>query len=117
MSVRHFADCSGVPATLTNVWYSDFKRDFARIIGREYIPGEKVLRDCQLFAHGLCALCGQHHPAQRFIRFAKTPSLHKCDARCMGATGPNCECSCGGKNHGRGFVESFPLMFDSNMTA
>ena len=24
----------------------------------------------------------------------------KCDARCMGATGPNCECSCGGKNHG-----------------
>lgn len=24
----------------------------------------------------------------------------KCDARCMGAVGPSCECSCGGKNHG-----------------
>lgn len=24
----------------------------------------------------------------------------KCDGRCMGATGPNCDCSCGGKNHG-----------------
>ncbi len=24
----------------------------------------------------------------------------KCDARCMGATGPVCQCSCGGKNHG-----------------
>ncbi len=27
-----------------------------------------------------------------------------CDARCTGATGPNCECSCGGKNHGTGRV-------------
>lgn len=26
---------------------------------------------------------------------------HKCDARCMNATGPNCECACGGANHGR----------------
>jgi hypothetical protein len=25
-----------------------------------------------------------------------------CDGRCMGATGHNCECSCGGKNHGAG---------------
>lgn len=23
-----------------------------------------------------------------------------CDGRCMGATGHQCECSCGGKNHG-----------------
>jgi hypothetical protein len=26
---------------------------------------------------------------------------HECDARCMASTGPVCECSCGGKNHGR----------------
>lgn len=25
-----------------------------------------------------------------------------CDARCTGARGPNCECSCGGANHGHG---------------
>ena len=25
---------------------------------------------------------------------------HPCDARCTGATGHNCECSCGGANHG-----------------
>lgn len=24
----------------------------------------------------------------------------QCNARCMGATGPNCECSCAGQNHG-----------------
>ena len=27
---------------------------------------------------------------------------HKCDARCLNATGHNCECACGGKNHGAG---------------
>lgn len=25
---------------------------------------------------------------------------HKCDGRCMSATGPSCDCSCGGRNHG-----------------
>ena len=28
---------------------------------------------------------------------------HVCDSRCMNATGPNCECGCGGANHGRGY--------------
>lgn len=27
-----------------------------------------------------------------------------CDARCMGAHGPNCDCSCGGKNHGLAYA-------------
>jgi hypothetical protein len=27
----------------------------------------------------------------------------KCDARCLGAKGHVCECSCGGKNHGASF--------------
>jgi hypothetical protein len=39
-------------------------------------------------------------PVARVIFFKKNPSLHKCDARCLNATGHNCECSCGGKNHG-----------------
>jgi hypothetical protein len=26
---------------------------------------------------------------------------HKCDIRCTSARGNNCECSCGGKNHGK----------------
>ena len=43
-------------------------------------------------------------PVQRVVRFKSNPSRHECDARCMNATGRtmNCECSCGGKNHGRG---------------
>ena len=33
-------------------------------------------------------------------RIQGTVTDHECDPRCTGATGKNCECSCGGKNHG-----------------
>lgn len=32
----------------------------------------------------------------------KYSEKHVCDSRCMNAVGPNCECSCGGANHGAG---------------
>lgn len=35
------------------------------------------------------------------VRGTVNPGV-RCDARCQGATGPDCECSCGGRNHGRG---------------
>jgi hypothetical protein len=40
----------------------------------------------------------------RSIQMKSNPTRHECDARCMNATGRSmqCECSCGGKNHGRG---------------
>lgn len=42
-------------------------------------------------------------PVERAINFKSNPSRHACDARCMNASGRtmNCECSCGGRNHGR----------------
>lgn len=42
--------------------------------------------------------------AARKIEFKSNPSRHACDDRCVHATGRTmrCECSCGGKNHGRG---------------
>lgn len=39
-------------------------------------------------------------PVTRAVRFRATKRPHKCDARCMGATGQLCECACGGRNHG-----------------
>ncbi len=43
---------------------------------------------------------------ERTIKYKSFPSKHECDARCMNATGRtmNCECSCGGRNHGRGSI-------------
>jgi hypothetical protein len=43
-------------------------------------------------------------PITRVISYKKNPSLHKCDARCINATGKNCECACGGSNHGAGNI-------------
>ena len=42
--------------------------------------------------------------ATRVVIRKANPSLHECDARCVNATGRTmqCECSCGGKNHGKG---------------
>lgn len=40
----------------------------------------------------------------RKIEMKANPSRHICDDRCINATGRimKCECSCGGKNHGKG---------------
>lgn len=43
---------------------------------------------------------GEIVPVTRTIFFKSNPSLHKCDGRCLHAKGRNCECSCGGANHG-----------------
>ena len=42
--------------------------------------------------------------ADRVVEYKANPSRHECDDRCLNATGRvmKCECSCGGKNHGRG---------------
>ena len=42
--------------------------------------------------------------ATRTVIRKGNPSMHECDARCINATGRTmqCECSCGGKNHGKG---------------
>jgi hypothetical protein len=59
-------------------------------------------RVATLAAHGL--VCTEHDrfhtvtPIKGIVNVDKT-----CDGRCMNATGPNCECSCGGENHGGAF--------------
>lgn len=50
---------------------------------------------------GSCPNCGEQHIAQRMIEWKKNPSLHACNAKCMGGkVNGACECSCRGKNHG-----------------
>lgn len=51
-------------------------------------------------ARGL--LCAEH-PAWRMYWTALDGTYNPgkpCSARCTGATGPACDCSCGGENHG-----------------
>lgn len=43
-------------------------------------------------------------PADRKVAYKSSPSRHRCDDRCVHATGRTmkCECACGGLNHGKG---------------
>lgn len=54
---------------------------------------------------------GQWFRVTRMVTMKSNPSRHECDSRCMNATGRtmNCECACGGKNHGKGSLSSFSL--------
>lgn len=48
------------------------------------------------------ALCSHGIPVTvRAVRVRVTST--RCDPRCTGATGPRCDCSCGGHNHGAGW--------------
>lgn len=49
-----------------------------------------------------CRGCGKPRLAERVI--GKRSERHECDARCMASKGPNCECSCGGLNHGASYA-------------
>jgi hypothetical protein len=104
--VKHFAEClGGAIVELDRIAWAD-RRDFARIIGRPIGAGEKLSRTGGMFAYGVCPDCGRLHPSGRRIEYSSKPNLHACNSLCMGARGPNCECRCGGKNHGAGFVLS-----------
>lgn len=41
-------------------------------------------------------------PVTRIVCHNAAGSLHRCDSRCQSARGRNCECACGGQNHGVG---------------
>lgn len=55
-------------------------------------------------AFGYHAETKQWVAIERTVEYKRQPSRHVCDARCYNATGRTmkCECSCGGKNHGKG---------------
>lgn len=68
-------------------------------------PGQKALK-WDSFSMRVASLPNSHinaevFPVTRAIRYKARPSLHACNAKCMGGK-PNgtCECLCGGKNHG-----------------
>lgn len=79
MGIRYFAEHNGQTVQFATVDYRTPTATFG------YIDGQWV-------------------PVTRKIAFKSNPSRHECDTRCLSATGRTmqCECSCGGKNHGLG---------------
>src|ERR1017187_6682279 len=46
--------------------------------------------------------CSYGRPDPSISEIRVTVTEHVCGGACTSATGPNCECSCGGANHGVG---------------
>ena len=54
-----------------------------------------------LSADAWCDACRGYRKAATVVGRV---SAHKCGARCTHAKGGDCECECGGANHGRGWM-------------
>jgi hypothetical protein len=96
--MRYFTEIEG--ETVQLAWISTLgNREFERLF-----PGIKGRRSDSFsrFVGYRDNSTKQPVPTFRAIEFKSNPSLHKCDARCQHAKGHSCECSCGGKNHGKG---------------
>jgi hypothetical protein len=89
VAIRYFAELNG-----ETIMKRDGKDRGIRHMGRR--NGQNVF---ELYVEGAGWI-----EATRTVNFKNNPSRHECDARCMFANGKtmNCECSCGGKNHGKG---------------
>jgi len=62
---------------------------------QEWMKRPAVIFDNELYQMRACYLSFDR------VKGHYSPTV-KCDARCTGARGHNCECQCGGKNHGAG---------------
>lgn len=101
--LRYYGNCSSSAARLLHCAWRP-RPELELLIGRPILQAEKIRRSGNLYQFGTCELCGAVHPVERAIEYSANPSNHACNGQCMSARGPNCECHCGGKNHGAGFA-------------
>jgi hypothetical protein len=54
------------------------------------------------YVGSVCRACGAAYSYKINVVKGVLVESKPCGSRCMGATGPSCECSCAGANHGAG---------------
>lgn len=100
-NARYFTTIAGQPVQLKDVkFFSPQQADYMDDLQASETL-RRVMHEGKL-AVGTVGDQGALFEADRCIAYSNSPSRHKCDARCMNATGNQCECSCGGVNHGKG---------------
>lgn len=84
--------------------------DHRRLIGRCPVDGCTFTRTgLDADEHGISVMtgtrCRTHNRPLRWQRVqgSYSPGI-RCDSRCQFARGPQCDCSCAGANHGRGWT-------------
>jgi len=113
MAIKNYSDWNGETVQLNGNLYG-----MNPVAFKEKFPGVKgIKQNCHLLSDLWVgeynqavwnAEIGKYdrdvRPVTRMVTYKSNPSKHVCDARCVNARGRtmNCECSCGGKNHGKG---------------
>jgi len=67
-----------------------------------------AIRDGKLTGHD--SSCHEHEVG-RTVEWNSEGSRHKCNSSCQHAIGKDCECACGGRNHGRARFGNSPRLF------
>jgi hypothetical protein len=99
--ITNYSDFNGQTVELNCVFGMDnakFATAFPGITGRRYDSFSRMVG---------CAVGSRVElPVTRSVEYKAFASKHVCDARCLNASGRimKCECACGGKNHGAGFI-------------
>ncbi len=92
---------------ITGMRNEQFVQKFGNVKAKRYDSFAKLVGNpvdfVSVFDRNVLGWTNDYRPVQRTISYKVNGSKHVCDSRCMNAKGGNCECSCGGKNHGRGY--------------
>jgi hypothetical protein len=92
---------------ITGIANTEFANRFPGVKGRKDDSFHKLVGNPVGFVATFDREAGKwrndYRPVERVVTYKSNPSKHECDARCMNASGRtmNCECACGGRNHGR----------------
>ncbi len=97
---RYFSDLTGTPVELCSIDYMRNEEFAARFPG---VKGMRVDGYSKLVGRVAGRLTDGPLPVTRKIDYKAQPSLHACNAKCLGGkVNGTCECQCGGRNHGAG---------------
>ena len=94
------------PIRTASIWTRDGRARFFRDDHGKQIPAGVWIDSCgggkpTVYGGdplGVCDSCGHAMTFSSLV--ARVQADVPCDARCTGARGHSCDCSCGGKNHG-----------------
>ncbi len=96
MTIKHFSDFGGQTVEVPHIQpmrNAEFAARFPGVKGRRWDGFDMMVGKVN----------GTLLPVTRSIDYKRQPSLHVCNAKCVGGkVNGACECQCGGKNHGAG---------------
>ncbi len=108
--IRHFSGEQQLKS-IHSISKTDFAARFPGVKGRRS-DGYSMLVGYPLSG------AGGTLPVERVIEYKRFASKHVCGSKCLnGKVNGICECSCEGRNHGLGSVQTFTELIESEVAA